>query len=103
MSDRFTIKRGDARPLTITANADLTTAILRFLLRTRPNVAPAVVITPTGATVAAGVTTATVNFTTAHTATAGMWFAELEATQGGVVQTFPSDGYVRVVVTDDLG
>ena len=37
------------------------------------------------------------------TATAGIYEAEFEVTySGGAIETFPNDGFIRIVVTDDV-
>lgn len=39
----------------------------------------------------------------ANTATAGTFEAEFEVTySGGAIETFPNDGHIRVIITDDL-
>lgn len=102
-ADRLTIKRGDTEPLKLrTAGADLTAATLRFLVRTREGVDPLTVIVPTGKVLDGTDTIVTVPVTQINT-TEGTYQVELEATQAGVVRTFPSDGYATLAVIPDLG
>lgn len=100
-----TIKRGDTRPLVYRANADLSAATLRFLVREQPNQGPVTTIVPSSVTVDAGVSTVTVPVTTINTdlSPSNGWLVELEATQAGVVQTFPSETFERLRVIADLG
>ena len=42
-------------------------------------------------------------FTTTNTDTAGNFEAEFQVTfSGGTVQTFPNDGYIDIIITDDV-
>ena len=90
-----TVKRGDKHPITLTVNADLTGCTVR-LIASQSGVAqdlPCTVTDPAG-----GVIT--------HTLTGllevGVYKLEVETTRGGEVVTFPSDGYARLTVTNDL-
>ena len=43
------------------------------------------------------------SFTTSYTDTAGNFDGEFEVTfVGGHVETFPNDGYIKVIITDDV-
>ena len=42
-------------------------------------------------------------FTTSNTDTAGNFQAEFQVTfSGGTIETFPNDGYIDVIITDDV-
>jgi hypothetical protein len=115
-ADVFTMKRNDTRPkfksrLTqadplapeTQISVDLTAATaVKFIMREESSVGSAKVN-------AAAVITDAANgrveytWTTGDTDTAGTYNAEWEVSWGGDKQTFPSEGYLVVIVEDDLG
>lgn len=93
-----TVKHGDVYPIQFTANADLTSCTVRLLARM---IGGDVTITLdcTVSDAAGGVVTH--NLTGALTV--GTYRVEVEASSGGEVFTFPSDGYEILQVMEDLG
>ena len=103
----FTIKRNDTGPrllfaLTPADEIDLTGATVRFSMRSRAGVlvvnrVVAVIITETGTP------TVAYDWQPADTATAGVYEAEFEVTySGAAVETFPNNGYISIIVADDI-
>ena len=105
----YRIKRGDfGFPITATLadeNAlDLTGASVRFKMKPAPE--SDVVATPVnGIAVVADAASGKVQYVwqSGDTAVAGAYVAEWEVTlQGGGVETFPSEGYIDVLVLPDV-
>ena len=108
MQPTFSIKKGDTGPrlvyaLTPAAEIDLTGATVRFNMRSRAtgtiriNRAAAVIVTATGTP------TVAYDWQAGDTATAELCDAEFEVTYaGGVVETFPNNGFITVVVSDAI-
>lgn len=107
MQNTFTIKQGDTGPRLLFAltptDIDLTGATVRFNMRSRQggtirvNRAAAVVVTATG--------TPTVGYDwqAGDTAVAELCDAEFEVTySGAAVETFPNNGFITVVIADDI-
>lgn len=105
----FVIKKGDTRPL-LTATftysdgttANLVGATVRFVLRAQTATAPSInalaVITNVTAPASVSYT-----FTAADTAVAGRYMGEWHVTFADAsTLTFPTDGYLEVVVEEDL-
>ena len=97
----LTIKRGDtgigikATLSNVKGCLDLTDATVRFIYR---NAAMPVEIidAPNGAV--------NVYFERVHTDKTGIYLAEFEVQfNDGRIETFPSDGYLRIKIMDDLG
>lgn len=104
----FTIKRNDTAPAyeaTLEAPAgtpvDLTGATVRFIMATPDMATVKVNASATISDAAAG--EVTYSWQAADTDTAGTYRAEWQVTFGsGAIRTFPSNGYLSVVVLADL-
>jgi hypothetical protein len=108
MQPTFTIKRADTGPrlvyaLTPAAEIDLTGATVRFNMRSRATGtvritrAAAVIVTATG------LPTVAYDWQAGDTAVPELCDAEFEVTYaGGVVETFPNNGFITVVVAGDI-
>lgn len=95
MAQKINTKRGDTE-VTIRLNADLTGSTVKVLTTVSgvPTILPSTVPTPS---------TGEVVFQTS-TLLAGTYPLEVEVTTAlGKIATFPSKGYVVLVVGDDLG
>lgn len=104
----FYIKQNDTSPYLLATLKDgngnlidLTAATVNFHMRatgssTATVDASAIVVDEDAGTVK-------YEWVTGDTATSGIYEAEFEVTySGGVIETFPNDGYIRIVVTDDV-
>lgn len=108
MQPSFTIKRADTGPrllfaLTPAAEIDLTGATVRFNMRSRQ--AGTIRINRASAAIVTATVTPTVayDWQTGDTATAELCDAEFEVTYaGGVVETFPNNGFITVVIEGDI-
>jgi len=90
------VKAGDTHPIEWKANIDLTDAQVRMVAKTRAGIP-----IPLACDVAdgpQGIVQHTLDGTLPH----GTYRVELEATVGGEVITFPSDGYAQLIVRADL-
>lgn len=108
MRQTFTIKQGDTGPrllftLTPADEIDLTGATVRFSMRSRQagtvriNRAIAEIVTETGTP------TVAYDWQAGDTAVSELCEAEFEVTYlGGVVETFPNNGFISIVITDDI-
>ena len=82
--------------------ANLTASSVRFIMRPRPSGAVKVNGASTIVDPAAG--TVFYDRAAVDTDTAGRYYAEFEVTfSNGDVQSFPEDGYIEVIVTDQIG
>jgi hypothetical protein len=105
----FYIKQNDTRPeLDVFLRDDkdrsinVTGATVKFNMR---NSADNTVKIDTGAVTTVSSTAGRVkySFTSANTDTAGNFEGEFQVTfVGGQVETFPNDGYIKVIITDDV-
>lgn len=96
------VKKGDAATLHYRANADLTGTTLTWLARKAPD-APTLMSRPASVdSVENGTTVIAVDLTPTQTATVGTFLVEIEAIKDGEPHTFPSEGYLRLRVIDDL-
>lgn len=108
MQQTFTIKQGDTGPrllyaLTPAAEVDLTGATVLFNMRSR--LAGTVRINRAAAVIVTDTITPTVayDWQAGNTAVAELCEAEFEVTYaGGAVETFPNNGFITVVVADDI-
>lgn len=99
----ITTKRGDQTEIALIANADLSAAPLRLLVEDREGVLVVDRVLPVGAAVwdaQSGTSTITAVLSPAETATPGLHRVEVE---GPGPRTWPSDGYVHLLVRGDLG
>jgi hypothetical protein len=98
------VKKGDSPTLYYRANADLSTATTIKLHIAKS--ADTAAIVSRDAVVdevdANGHSILRVDLTSADTSTVGTYVVEIEATVSGKKVTFPSDGYLRLRVVDDL-
>lgn len=105
----FVIKKGDVRPVlssTLTyadgTTVNLTGASVRFVMRAQTAIAPttnaaATIVTPTAPAVVSYA------FTLADSAVTGRFMGEWHVTFADTsLMTFPSDGYLEIVVEEDL-
>ena len=105
----FYIKQNDTRPeLDVFLRDDkdrsinVTGATVKFNMR---NSADNTVKIDTGSVTTVSSTAGRVkySFTAANTDTAGNFEGEFQVTfVGGQVETFPNDGYIKVIITDDV-
>jgi hypothetical protein len=105
----FYIKQNDTRPeLDIFLRDDkdrsinITGAVVKFSMR---NASTNVVKISLGSVTTVSSTAGRVkySFTASDTDTAGNFDGEFQVTfVGGQVETFPNDGYIKVIVTDDV-
>ena len=105
----FYIKQNDTRPeLDVFLRDDkdrsinVTGATVKFNMR---NSADTTVKIDTGSVTTVSSTAGRVkySFTAANTDTAGNFEGEFQVTfVGGQVETFPNDGYIKVIITDDV-
>lgn len=107
MASTVHVKTGDRLP-SIAATlsrvdgsaVDLTGATVKFLMRRRAGLAAVV----DGTAVITGTATVRYDWGAGETATVGTYQAEFQVTYAnGKLETFPNDGYIAVVVTDDIG
>jgi len=105
----FNIKQNDDRPLLDAflrddrdRPVDLTGATVLFHMRLATD--NSVKINGGSVTVVAATAgSVRYTFTTSNTDTAGIYEAEFQVTfSDGTVQTFPNDGYITIVITDDV-
>lgn len=104
----FYIKQNDTSPFLLATLKDgngnlidLTAATVRFHMRA----VGASSATVDGSAAIVNEDQGAVKYTwqSGDTATAGIYEAEFEVTySGGAIETFPNDGFIRVVVTDDV-
>lgn len=98
------VKEGDTHPLVLEVttaggtDVDLTGASVRVLIRPRGSSADGTVLAATVTNAAAGELTHNLTGTIAP----GAYDLEVEITQGGVITTTPTDGYVTFIVVDDI-
>lgn len=99
------VKRGDAQTLRYLANADLSSASqIKWLARTSPDATSGMLLPAVVEEVTAdGNSVLRVDITPTETAIVGTWLVEIEATVAGKPLTFPSEGFLRLRVVDDLG
>ena len=102
----FQIKQGDRLPYLNATLVDsdgvavnLTGASANFLMR---NEAGTVVVNASASVVSAAAGTVRYIWAAGDTATVGEYNAEFEITSDGLKRTFPSAGYLRIKVWDDL-
>ena len=98
------VKKGDSPTLRYRANADLSTATT-ITLHAAPNAGavPAFSRAAVFESVdSSGHSVVTVDLTAADTATPRVLLVELEATINGKKHTFPSEGFLRLRIVDDL-
>ena len=105
----FVIKKGDVRPVlssTLTyadgSSVNLTGATVRFVMRAQTAISPT---TNAAATVVTATAPAVVSyaFTPADSAVTGRFMGEWHVTFADAsLMTFPSDGYLEIVVEEDL-
>lgn len=107
ITPQFAIKQGDRLPLLNATLVDsdgaavnLTGASVRFLMR---NEAGTVVVNQAATVVSAASGTVRYSWGATDTATAGVYNAEFEVTVDSLKRTFPTQGYLRVTVWDDVG
>lgn len=99
------VKRGDAQTLRYLANADLSSASqIKWLARTSADATSGMLLTAVVEEVTAeGNSIVKVDLSPTETAVVGTWLVEIEATIAGKPLTFPSEGFLRLRVVDDLG
>jgi hypothetical protein len=101
----FYIKRNDTSPSIRYAlsptSVDLTGATVRFHMRARGGAT--VVYSAASVVTATGTPTVEYDWDAADTDTAGVYEAEFEVTYPvGAIETFPSVGYIRVSIEEDI-
>jgi len=95
-SIRATLKDGDNNAI------DLTDADVRFHMRT---IGGTTAKTDAAASIVSPATNGVVQYdwTLSDTDTVGTYQAEFEVTySGGAIETFPNNGYIAIVITDDI-
>ena len=99
------VKRGDAQTLRYLANADLSSATLvKWLARPSADATSGMMLTAVVEEVTPdGDSIVKVDLSPTETAVVGTWLVEIEATVAGKPLTFPSEGFLRLRVVDDLG
>lgn len=97
-----TVKKGDDVTLTYRVNADLTGANTVKWLARRSADGPTLLSVDATFAPGADASTVTVELGSAQTSTVGIWLVEIEVMNGGKRHTFPSKGYGRLQVIDDL-
>jgi hypothetical protein len=81
---------------------NLTGATLTFSMRVKP-AGTTKISTATATVSGAGLGEVQYSFTAANTDTADEFEGEFTATYaGGGIQTFPNDGYIPIIITDDV-
>ena len=99
-----TVKRGDTHTITFTvtdaagAPVDITDSTVRLLARRR-SVGASLIVLPATVTDA---TNGVVSHTLTGTLEASTYDVELEVTADGEMTTAPSDGYLQLIVIQDL-
>jgi hypothetical protein len=106
MAETFYIKRNDTSPsikYQLDPKADLTGASVVFNMRGSSGPP---IVSRAAATVVGNAADGVVSYAWAavNTAKSGLYRGEFEVTYAdGRIETFPNNGYIQVLVTDDLG
>lgn len=102
------LKRGDTSPALryalLPASVILTGATVVFNMRPEDGVTPKVLRAAAVVETATGTPTVRYNWAAVDTDTAGRFQGEFEVTYvDGAVETFPSEGYITIEITEDIG
>lgn len=94
----ITVKQNDTHTIIGKVNMDLTGCTVRWLARLKKSTAAPILLASTITNAAQGLVAHNLTGTLA----VGVYDTEIEVNQGGVLTTFPNEGYEQIRVMDDL-